>query len=98
MKMVLDTDPMHFVEMDELTGLETGEELKPGGRDVVVTEENKLEYVGEGRGGGGGELAHRLPRPTAPTTTSTMSPPSSPLPSLVPSSQSLQPQPPFLRP
>lgn len=45
MKMVLDIDPMHFVEIDDLTGLETTAELKPGGADVVVTEENKLEYV-----------------------------------------------------
>jgi hypothetical protein len=45
MKMVLDIDPMHFVEIDDLTGLETMAELKPGGAGVVVTEENKLEYV-----------------------------------------------------
>lgn len=45
MKMVLGLDEMHFVEIDDASGLETEWELKPGGKAVEVTEENKREYV-----------------------------------------------------
>jgi len=43
MQSVMMVDELRFLDMDE--DFNEGAELKPGGKDILVTEENKAEYA-----------------------------------------------------